>query len=86
MAAGLPVIASNVGGIPEVVADGDSGLLREPDNPGALADAILRLCQDERSRREMGRAGRVRASRYAWESVTPQIHVVYQQALEERRL
>ena len=85
MAAGLPVIASNVGGIPEVVADGDSGVLVEPGNPGALADAILRLCQDERRRREMGRDGKVRASRYAWESVTPQIHAVYQQALEERR-
>lgn len=85
MAAGLPVIASNVGGIPEVVADADSGLLVEPGNPGALAGAILQFCQDENLRREMGRDGKVRASRYAWESVTPQIHAVYRQALEERR-
>jgi len=85
MAAGLPVIASNVGGIPEVVADEDSGLLVEPGNPGALADAILRLCRHEGLRREMGYDGKVRASRYSWESVTPQIHAVYQQALEERR-
>ena len=85
MAAGLPVIASNIGGIPEVVADEDSGLLVEPGNPGALADAILRLCQHEGLRREMGYDGKVRASRYSWELVTPQIHAVYQQALEERR-
>jgi len=84
MAAGLPVIASKVGGIPEVVGDGDSGLLVEPGNTTSLADAILRFCRDESLRKEMGRNGKVRASRYAWESVTPQILSVYQQALEER--
>jgi glycosyltransferase involved in cell wall biosynthesis len=61
MASGLATVASRVGGIPEVVLDRDTGLLVPPGDPGALADAILRLADDEGERRRMGRAGRDRA-------------------------
>jgi glycosyltransferase involved in cell wall biosynthesis len=63
MAAGLPVVSTNVGGIPEVVDDGQTGLLVEPRNPGQLAGAIERLVEDRELRLRLGRSGRARAER-----------------------
>jgi glycosyltransferase involved in cell wall biosynthesis len=57
MAAGLPVIATRVGGIPEQVEDGATGYLVEPDDVGGLAEAIGRLASDPARREEFGRAG-----------------------------
>ena len=61
MARGLPVVATRVGGNPEVVDDGRSGLLVPPRNPQALADALCRLWQDSALAARLGRAGRRRA-------------------------
>lgn len=83
MAAGLPVIASRVGGIPEIVADGQTGLLVEPDNPDALAESLRLLCGDESLRLSMGRAARERVKAYAWDSVVPRILSVFAEALQE---
>lgn len=60
-ACGVPVVASRVGGIPETLIDGKSGLLVPPDDASALASALTRLVQDESLRRRMGEAGRVQA-------------------------
>ena len=62
MAAGLPVVATRVGGNAEVVADGETGLLVPARSPEALADAMLTLLSDRRKCREMGRAGRERVA------------------------
>lgn len=63
MAAGRPVVAANVGGIPEIVADHDTGILVPPGNPAALATAVASLLADPARASEMGRRGvaRVRA-------------------------
>ena len=58
MAAGLPVVASDVGGLPEMVVDGVTGLLVPPADEEALADACLELLTDRRKAHEMGLAGR----------------------------
>jgi len=55
MAVGLPVIATPVGGIPEVVRDGETGLLVPPNDHKALAEAILKLRQDEALRTKLGK-------------------------------
>jgi glycosyltransferase involved in cell wall biosynthesis len=60
MAASLPVIATNVGGIPELVQHGHNGLLVPPRDPIALAEAIQILCDNPRQAREMGKRGRQR--------------------------
>lgn len=60
MAAGLPVIASNIPGSAELVSDGESGLLVEPASSTALAQAIERLAGDETMRRRLGQAGKER--------------------------
>jgi len=56
-ATGLPVIASRVGGIPEVVLDGKNGLLVPPKNASALAAAIIRLVNDSEFRQQIGHTG-----------------------------
>jgi glycosyltransferase involved in cell wall biosynthesis len=61
MAAGLPVVASAVGGVPELVVDGETGLLVPPDDVAALAAALERLVREPERRRRMGDAGRHRA-------------------------
>jgi glycosyltransferase involved in cell wall biosynthesis len=68
MAAGRPVVASRVAGIPEVVADGADGLLVPPGDAGALAAALLRLAADPGLRARLGEAARRTArSRFGWE-------------------
>lgn len=54
----VPIVASEVGGIPEAVQDGMTGLLVPPKDPEALAEAILTLMKDEALRKRMGKAGR----------------------------
>jgi N-acetyl-alpha-D-glucosaminyl L-malate synthase BshA len=61
MACGVPVVASAVGGLPEVIPDGEVGFLRPPGDVAALTEAAGRLLGDERLRREMGAAARRRA-------------------------
>ncbi len=57
-ATGLPVVASNVCGIPDVVKDGETGLLTGPDDPEALAAALASLLRDAATRKEFGSAAR----------------------------
>ncbi|MEZ5318845.1 MAG: glycosyltransferase [Vicinamibacterales bacterium] len=60
MAAGLPIVGTRAGGIPEAVADGETGLLVPPHDEPALAAAIAALMRDPDRRRALGRAGRAR--------------------------
>jgi len=88
MACQAPVVASDVGGIPEVVIDGETGLLVHYDagDPVAfasgLAEAINRLAADPHLAREMGLAGRQRAvTSFGWEAIAEQTLEVYRGAL-----
>lgn len=62
MAAGKACIGTRAGGIPEAVADGETGLIVPTHDPSALSQAIVRLLQDEPLRQRMGEAGRARAT------------------------
>jgi len=61
MMAGLPVVATKVGGVPELVEDGVTGFLVPPKDPGALTEALQKLIADPELRRRMGEAGREKA-------------------------
>ncbi len=81
MAAGVPVVASNVGGLPEIVADGETGLLVE-NEPEAVAGALARLMNDQDLRRRMGERGRARVrEEFSVERMVEGTLDVYAQAL-----
>lgn len=63
LATGIPVVASDISGIPELVEDGRTGLLVPPRDSAALGHALLRLHGDEALRRQLGRAGRQKVER-----------------------
>jgi glycosyltransferase involved in cell wall biosynthesis len=87
MAAGIPVVASRVGGVPEQVSDGETGLLVEPGDPTELAAALRRLTADPRLRRRLGAAGRVRAEQAFDLDAFRRAHVeVYLREFTRRRL
>lgn len=80
MAAGLPVVASRVGGIPEVVDDGVQGLLIQPGDVEGLTRALRQLLHDPLRRGRMGQAARLRIrQRYAADIVLPQVEVLYRE-------
>jgi glycosyltransferase involved in cell wall biosynthesis len=86
-AAGTPVVASRVGGVPELVRDGVTGLLVEPRDPRAIAAAVSTLCANERQRESFGEAARKDiAPRFALESMVARIEAEYDRLLKEKRL
>jgi phosphatidyl-myo-inositol alpha-mannosyltransferase len=80
MAAGVPVVASDIPGYREVVRDGRDGLLVPPGDADALAAAVLRILGDRSLARRLSTAGRERAERYRWERVVPEIEQAYADA------
>ena len=76
-ASGRPCIASNTGGIPEVIRDGYNGLLVPPRNPEALAQGIISLAIDDMGTRRMGENGRRFALEHDWKSVAEKTERVY---------
>jgi glycosyltransferase involved in cell wall biosynthesis len=77
MSLGKPIAATRIGGIPEVVAHGETGLLIPPADPGALADAISTVLQDPELARTMGEAGRRRSHRSTFEKMMRGYEAVY---------
>ena len=86
MACGTAVVASAVGGIPEVVVDGTTGLLVPPDDERALADAINSLIAKPAKAAELGARGRARAvAEFSWDSIAAQTTVLYHGLLDKPR-
>lgn len=83
MSAGRPVIASQIGGIPEIVAAEKTGLLVPPGDPMSLRHAIERLLVNPKLMDEMGMAARRRAERFQASIVVPQIEEVYTSLLQK---
>jgi glycosyltransferase involved in cell wall biosynthesis len=84
MAAGLPVVATRVGGVPEIVEEGKTGVLVPAADPDALGEALARIAPDRVLRERMGGCGRQRAQLFSAGRMAESIEGVYRQALEVR--
>ncbi|PYV31348.1 MAG: hypothetical protein DMG22_17140 [Acidobacteria bacterium] len=77
MAHGLPVVASRVGGVPEIVEDGKTGWLVEPGSPSALAEAVSRAASDPERLSQMGLAAREKAKSYSSDIMVERTESLY---------
>ena len=82
MACGLPIVATRVGGLPDLVSEGVNGLLVEAKNPAQLADALIRITTDTDLRHAMEKNSlRIAFEEYDMECLVPKLTGIYQQAL-----
>ncbi|MCL5984420.1 MAG: glycosyltransferase family 4 protein [Candidatus Thermoplasmatota archaeon] len=85
MAQGRPVIATRVGGMPEVVAEGRNGILVPSRDPTALQAAMERLLSDRELAQRMGAYGQKETvPRYSWEGVVHSLGSIYEDVLREK--
>jgi phosphatidylinositol alpha-1,6-mannosyltransferase len=82
---GCPVVAGGVGGAVDAVIDGETGLLVDPDDHVAVANAIITLLQDRSRADRMGAAGAQRAERFAWPRVARQVEELIADVAAARR-
>ncbi len=84
MACGVPVVGSRIGGLPEVVSDGETGFLCSPHDIGCMRELVLGLLRDEERRRATGTRARERAIReFGRDKIVDQYLSVYRQVVEE---
>ncbi|MFW6192048.1 MAG: glycosyltransferase family 4 protein, partial [Gemmatimonadota bacterium] len=85
MATGLPIVACRAAAVPEVVPDGDVGLLVPPSDPASLARALVQVLGSPELGRRLGAAGRERARRYDWSRVAERFMTVVRDGRPDAR-
>ena len=86
MAVGKPVIATRIGGLTDIVADGETGVLVQPGSVSELVEALKRLLADADLRAQMGEKGRDRVRRFQASTVVPQYERLYEQLVNQTAL
>jgi glycosyltransferase involved in cell wall biosynthesis len=81
MACGLPVVATRVGGIPDIIEDGTNGYLVDARDQEQIAEALLRVLQDKMLQKIMSNNNRKSAEKYRWDTVAATLEGVYQNSL-----
>lgn len=79
---GVPVVASRVGGLPEVLRDGDSVLFVPAGEPAALAEAVIRVLGDARLREHLAQGGRKVAEQHSWPSIAERTECAFAEVLQ----
>ena len=80
----LPVVAGNVAGVLDAVVDGETGLLVDPTDPSAVADAVSDLLLDRQKAEALGRAGAARATNFAWPKIAARVEDLLIRTLHAR--
>ncbi len=80
-ASGRPIIGTTTGGTPQVIQDGENGLLVPPKDPQALADAILRILGDRKLAEQMSEAGSKKSKEFSWEIQTKKYSLLFEELL-----
>jgi glycosyltransferase involved in cell wall biosynthesis len=86
MALGVPVVGAAVGGIPDVIVDGECGRLVPTEDPAALARALVELGRDASLRRKLGEAAIGRAEAFSTAVADAKMRAVYEALVREKRL
>ncbi len=82
---GKPVVATSVGGMAEIVNEGKTGLLIPPDNPKALAKAVIRLLKDDVLREKMGKkALEIVQKNHSWDTIAEKTELIYRSLLNQK--
>ena len=82
MASGIPVVGSNFGGIPDVVKDGENGLLVPPNDIDSLVNALIKLLNNQKERKEMGLNGKNKAKMYSWDNIANETNEIYNKVIQ----
>ena len=86
MASGLPTVATRVGGMPELLVEGETGLLVPPADADALAEALARLLEDAPLAERLGAAGRARAvERFSWDVIAERTLALFRPLVDGAR-
>jgi glycosyltransferase involved in cell wall biosynthesis len=84
MASGLPIIASDIGGISEMVTDNQNGILIEPGNDKVISDTALHLLSDGNILKKMGEKGKSSVLKFTWENIYKETEDLYRELLAAR--
>ena len=82
MAAGKPIVATRVGGIPEVVSEGENAILVEPESPQALADGLMKLLENPDLVKRFGERGKEIVKNFTWDKIISRYIVVYESVIK----
>ena len=84
---GRAVVGARAGGIPDVVADGETGVLVDPDRPDEIADALVRILSDRALAERLGEGGRTRSAAWTYtpEEYADRVAQLVERAVEARR-
>jgi glycosyltransferase involved in cell wall biosynthesis len=85
MSKGKAIIATAVGGIVDIIADGETGLLVPPGDAVALAEAMKRLIDNGETRDRLGRAAREHAKQFTADIIMPRFEKLYRELIDEAR-
>ena len=81
MASGIPLVGSNLGGIPDIIKEGENGLLAKPCDHQSLANSLLTLLKDNDLRHKMGNKGRKMVTDYSWDKIAKTTENLYKDIL-----
>jgi glycosyltransferase involved in cell wall biosynthesis len=84
MASGLPVVATKVRGLPEIIEDGQNGFLVEPKNPNEIAEKVCLLLEDAELRERVSRNNKEKAKGYDWDDIVKKLEMVYSDCLNSK--